>query len=85
MEGDQSHVAFYTDKRTGTQNPADIHVRILGATIVAQHVGEMNNKITVAVVAGIALCTLAPVTTLIRPRPMRTRMLQTPLATGLPR
>ena len=43
-----------------------IHVRdrtdqILGATIVARHAGEMINEITVAIVAGIGLRTLARV------------------------
>src|SRR2546427_12045150 len=43
-----------------------IHVRektdrILGATIVARHAGEMINEITLAMVAGIGLRTLARV------------------------
>jgi len=43
---------------------AKIHVkegtdRILGATIVARHAGEMINEITLAMVAGIGLRTLA--------------------------
>ena len=43
-----------------------IHVRegtdtILGATIVARHAGEMINEITLAMVAGIGLRTLAKV------------------------
>jgi hypothetical protein len=43
--------------RTVAQIPADILARILDATIVVQHAGEMNNKITVAVIPGTALCT----------------------------
>ncbi|MDZ4729803.1 MAG: FAD-containing oxidoreductase, partial [Xanthomonadales bacterium] len=35
--------------------------RILGATIVARHAGEMINEITLAMVAGIGLRTLARV------------------------
>jgi len=35
--------------------------RILGATIVARHAGEMINEITLAIVAGIGLRTLARV------------------------
>ena len=35
--------------------------RILGATIVARHAGEMINEITLAMVAGIGLSTLARV------------------------
>ena len=35
--------------------------RILGATIVASHAGEMISEITLAMVAGIGLCTLARV------------------------
>ena len=35
--------------------------RILGATIVARHAGEMINEITLAMVAGIGLRTLAKV------------------------
>ncbi len=55
--------------------------RILGATIVARHAGEMINEITLAMVAGIGLRTLARVIhALIRPRLKRSRRRRTPTA-----
>jgi pyruvate/2-oxoglutarate dehydrogenase complex dihydrolipoamide dehydrogenase (E3) component len=62
--------ALTDDEETGF---VKIHVeegsdRILGATIVARHAGEMINEITLAMVAGIGLRTLARV---IHPYPTR--------------
>ena len=55
--------ALTDDEETGF---VKIHVeegsdRILGATIVARHAGEMINEITLAMVAGIGLRTLSQV------------------------
>lgn len=61
VEGGQKLVDLVSDDYKSTVAVKERTDRILGATIVARHAGEMINEITLAMVAGIGLRTLARV------------------------